>query len=202
MLDLAASVSSLSSINVTRSSLPDNDASSSQEKPFVQQLNYHLQDLKLVRRNLPLPPEGKLKIHLPDISFIEVDFNRRESIELVRQRIQTQLNGKFDVSKYYLVSPKGAIEDGTTLDECFITPGMDILMIRKGIKNRQRLANRRFWIKSREANRRGEPRPSTTSLSLPKIKNKHRITPYPTSHLHEQEIKNKRAMEKREKKRY
>lgn len=183
------SLSSLSQSNLSSQS----HQQSNQEAPFSQQFNYHLQDIAIVRRSRPLKPDGKVCVHLPNISSIEVEFNLRESIESFRERLQEQLNGKINISQYYIVSPHGTIEEGMTLDECFVTPGSNLLLIRKGIKNRQQLANRRFWIKSREMKNRGEPRPLSQASTLPKLK-KHRATPYIASEMEEQEIKNKKRL--------
>ncbi|OHS99376.1 hypothetical protein TRFO_34189 [Tritrichomonas foetus] len=204
MLNLSSSVNS-ASLTQFQSTAPSSSTSvadyglkNNQDTPFAQQFNYHLQDLEIKRRNIPLKPDGKLKVHLPDISFIEVDYNRRETVEIFRARIQDMIKDKLKVSEYYIVSPRGTIEDGMTLDEYFLTPGSDILLIRKGIKNRSHLANRRFWIKSREAKERGDPRPSTTSLSLPKLNTRQRrVTPYDTSITQEMEIKNKEIMRRK-----
>lgn len=164
-----------------------------QEAPFSQQFNYHLQDLAIVRRSQPLKPDGTVKVRLPDITSVNVEFNLRESIESFRERLQDVLKGKINVSQYYIVSRHGTIEDGMTLDECYVTPGSNLLLIRKGIKDKQQLANRRFWIKSREMKNRGEPRPLTQTSVLPKLR-KHRVTPYIASEMEEQEIKNKKRL--------
>lgn len=98
-------------------------------------------------------PEGKIKIRLPDITSFEIEFNRRETVETIKERIQPLL--KFDVNKYYLVCRNGTIQDGATLDTYYITPGANILLIRKGIKDLQVRNNRRFWLNSREKRLRG-----------------------------------------------
>lgn len=147
-----------------------------QETPFAQQFNYHLQDLAIVRRKQNLKPDGTVRVHLPNITCVHVEYNRRETVEIFRERLQ-ELIPDFKVKDYYLVSPRGAIEDGMTLDEYSLTPGIDILMIRKGVKNRQQLKNRRFWLQSREKALNGEARPETCSMPRPTFR-KHPITPY------------------------
>lgn len=147
-----------------------------QETPFAQQFNYHLQDLAIVRRKQNLKPDGTVQVHLPNITSVSVEYNRRETVEVFRERLQ-ELIPEFKVKDYYLVTPRGAIEDGMTLDEYSLTPGIDILLIRKGIKNRQQLKNRRFWLQSRERVLNGESRPETCSMPRPKFR-KHPITPY------------------------
>ena len=147
-----------------------------EQTPGQQQINFHLQDVEIVRRKYVPKPDGTLKVHLPNISSVDVEFKRRESVEEFRERLQESLPD-FDVSKYYLVCAKGTIDDGKTLDEYFLTPGADVLLVRKGIKNRQQLANRRFWLRSRDCAKRGDPRPQTSTWTGPEIKT-HKITPY------------------------
>jgi hypothetical protein len=159
--------------------VPSNPRSPGIETPFAQQFNYHLQDLAIVRQDLPRKPEGEVSIHLPDIRAVKVEFNRRETIECFRARVQEMLPD-IRVRNYYFVSSYGIICDGQTLDEYFITPGANILLIRKGIHTRDKLANRRFWLKSYECARKGEPRPPSV-LSAPKGWKARRITPYRTS---------------------
>ncbi|OHS93989.1 hypothetical protein TRFO_11480 [Tritrichomonas foetus] len=147
---------------------------STQGTPFAQQFNYHLQDLTVVRREGPMKPDGQLCVHLPNISCIEVDFNRRETVEVFRSRIQKIIGEKMNINNYYLVSPHGSIVDSSTLDDYYVTPGTDILLIRKGIKNRTKLANRRYWLESRKSREKGELRSKIAQTSL----SRHRITPY------------------------
>lgn len=192
---MLGSTSDLSLNSPSQSSISGNQshAQGTKEAPFSQQFNYHLQDVAIVRRYQPLKPDGSLRVHLPNISSVEIEFNLRESIETFRERLQERLKNKINVSQYYIVSPHGTIEDGMTLDECFVTPGSNLLLIRKGIKDRQQLANRRFWIKSREMKNRGEPRPLTQTTMLPRLRT-HRVTPYIASTMEEQEIKNKKKL--------
>jgi hypothetical protein len=149
------------------------------DQPFAQQFNYHLQDLPIVRRSQPPKPDGRLAVHLPDLSSVEVEYNRRETIENFRARIQVAAPG-LRISDYYVVSRHGLIADGMTLDEYFLTPGSDLVLIRKGIGTRQQLISRRFWLKSRESADHGRARPSSV-LSPLRGWTAHRITPYRTS---------------------
>lgn len=190
---LTQSNMSLNPLTQSNMSLNQSHPQNSQDAPFSQQFNYHLQDLAIVRRAQPLKPDGKVRVHLPNITSIEIEFNLRESIESFRERLQEHLKDKINVSQYYIVSRHGTIEDGMSLDECFVTPDSNLLLIRKGIKDRQQLANRRFWIKSREMKNRGEPRPLSQTSTLPKLR-KHRVTPYIATEMEEQEIKNKKKL--------
>jgi hypothetical protein len=149
------------------------------DQPFAQQFNYHLQDLPIVRRNLPPKPDGRLAIHLPDLSAVQVEYNRRETIESFRTRIQTAAPG-LRIDEYYVVSRHGVIADGMTLDEYFLTPGADLILIRKGVGTRQQLMSRKFWIRSRQSADSGKGRPSTVLSPLGRWK-AHRTTPYRTT---------------------
>lgn len=180
MLRMSAGASTMSLARMTSAtsttSMNQSMTGFSQEAPFAQQFNYHLQDLAIVRRKQNSKPDGTVKVHLPNITSIRVEYNRRETVEVFRERLQG-LIPDFRVKDYYLVTPRGAIEDGMTLDEYSLVPGIDILMIRKGVKNRQQLKNRRFWLQSREKAMSGENRPETCSMPRPNFR-KHPITPY------------------------
>jgi hypothetical protein len=153
--------------------------SSGRDQPFAQQFNYHLQDLPIVRRNQPPRPDGRLIVHLPDFSSVQVEYNRRETIENFRARIQAA-TPDIRVNDFYVVSRHGLIADGITLDEYFLTPGADLVLIRKGVGSRQQLMSRRFWLRSRESADRGQARPSSVLSPLRGWK-AHRTTPYRTS---------------------
>ena len=152
-----------------------------------QQINFHLQDVAIVRSKYAPKPDGTLKVHLPNITSVDVEFKKRESVEEFRERLQGVLP-ELKVENYYLVCGRGTIEDGTTLDDYLLTPGTDVLLVRKGIKNRQQLANRRFWLRSRDCAKRGEPRPQTSTWTGPQIK-KYKITPYRSKQKKTQRVK-------------
>jgi hypothetical protein len=142
-----------------------------------QQFRYQLQDLELVRRSEPPKPDGKLVVHLTDFQCVEVEYHRRETIEQFRDRLQAAVP-HLTISEYYLVSEHGSIEDGMTLDEYFLTPGSRILIVRKGIKTRQILANRNYWLKSRAAALLGKPRPVLAMQRIASSQKSHHVTPY------------------------
>ena len=121
---------------------------SSEMRPLEQEINFHLHDIALIRKKKEILPEGKLKIHLPDYRCFQVPFNKCETIEILRSRIADIVG--FDISRYYVICRNGRIEQGHTLDEYFLVPGSDLLLIQKGIKNKSILANRNYWLKKRE----------------------------------------------------
>jgi hypothetical protein len=153
-----------------------NISSGGQDVPFAQQFNYHLQDLAIVRRTTVIRPDGKVRVHLPGYNTVMVEYNRRETIERFRDRLQSQAP-ECRIHDYYIVSPHGAIEDQMTLDEYFLTPGTDLLLIRKGVGSRQQLINRKYWLKSHDAHMTGKPRPCSV-LRHPATRRRHNITPY------------------------
>jgi hypothetical protein len=176
--DMSA-VSSISSLT--------NLSNLAEEIPIPQQFQYHLQDLALVKRAEPPRPDGKLVVHLTDFSFVEVEYTRRETIERFRERVQAAAP-HIPLQDYYFVSGHGTIDDGMTLDEYFLSPGAHIVIVRKGIRDRQQLANRRFWLKSHAAAAEGRPRPT---IVLPRVANSqktHHVTPYkkpePKNYVH------------------
>jgi hypothetical protein len=174
-LSESASATGLSS---SRSALLCKGSSASPAASFAQQFNYHLQDLAILRRNQTAKPDGQLTVHLPNLQSVKVDYNRRETIEKFRERLQAEVPD-LRISSHYVVSSHGLIADGQTLDEYFLTPGADLLIIPKGVRNKQHLMGQRFWIKSRQYADRGEPRPSTVTAAV--TWKAHRITPYRTS---------------------
>jgi hypothetical protein len=146
------------------------------DQPFAQQFTYHLQDPPIVRRNQPPKPDGSLAAHLTDLSSVQVEYNPREAIEDFRASIRTAVPG-LRIGDYHVVSRHGLIADGMTRDEYFLTPGADLIVIRKGIGTRQQLISRRFWLKSRESTDHGRSRPPSI-LSPLRGRTAHRITPY------------------------
>jgi short-subunit dehydrogenase involved in D-alanine esterification of teichoic acids len=110
---------------------------------FAQQFNYHLQDLAIVRRNQTAKPDGQLTVHLPSLQSVRVDYNRREMMERFRERLQTAVPD-LRINNHYVVSNHGLIADRQTLDEYFLTPGADVLIIPKGVRNKQHFMRQRF----------------------------------------------------------
>jgi hypothetical protein len=157
-------------------------SASTQDAPFAQQFNYHLQNLAIVPRSGPPKPDGKVTVHLPDYTSVLIDYNRRETIESLRLRLQGVATN-YRIDDYYLVSSHGSIEDQMTLDEYFLIPGSDLVLVRKGVKNRQQLANRNFWLKSREAVTSGKRRPTTVLSEAAPARKRHTITPYREARL-------------------
>jgi hypothetical protein len=133
-----------------------------------------IQTLEPVRRIQPFRSEGTVTVHLPAFDSIEVEYNRREPIEAFRARLQTLLPN-VRIADYLVVCDRGSITDGTTLDHYYLTPGADVILVRKGIGNRQQLLNRAFWLKSHDSAVRGEPRPMAKLIAEPKS---HRPTPF------------------------
>lgn len=164
-----------------------------QDAPFAQQFNYHLQDLEIVRRNQPLKPDGQLHVRFPDITTIDVDFNKRESIETFKERLQNIVQDKYNLKNYYLVSKNGIIKDDTTLDEYFLTPGSNVLVIKKVIPLKPKVAPKQFSFDSRNTERRRTTRPTTQMSTFPRIR-KHRITPYISTEYEKQELRNKKRL--------
>jgi hypothetical protein len=148
------------------------------EIPFAKQFNYHLQDLPIMRQNLAPRIDGELVVHLPSYRSVRVDYNRHDPVEVFRERIQTSLPD-IRVADYYVVSSNGIIRDGQSLDDFGLTHESHLLLIKRGVGKRVKLANRRFWLKSHESARRGEPRPSSV-LSPPRKRPGHRVTPFRT----------------------
>lgn len=112
------------------------------------QVQFNLMDIGIFKSPQPLKPEGLIKIHLPDMSCFTVEYNRRETTMILREKIQAKTNLK--LKNYYLVSGNGVISNDTTLDEYIKKPDQDIILVRKGIRNRQANASRKFWLESRE----------------------------------------------------
>jgi hypothetical protein len=135
-----------------------------------------------VRRAVPAKPDGKVTVHFPDYTSVSVDYNRRETIEILRARVQS-LVPRYRIDDYYVVSEHGSIEDEMTLDEYFLVPGSDLLLVRKGVKDRQILASRGFWLQSREAVLSGKPRPASVLRATVPRKRRHTITPYREARL-------------------
>jgi hypothetical protein len=162
-------VSSISSLS--------NLSSLANDIPIPKQFEYHLQDMELVKRAEPPKPDGKLIVHLTDFACVEVEYTRRETIERFRERVQAAAP-HINLEDYYLVSGHGAIDDGRTLDEYFLSPGAHIVIVRKGIRDRQQLRNRNFWLKSHAAAEVGMPRPA---ILMPRVANSqktHKVTPF------------------------
>jgi hypothetical protein len=124
----------------------------------------------------PFRPDGQVIVHFPNLQSISVDYNRRESIESFRARHQA-LAPQLRIKDFMVVSARGAISDGATLDAYYLTPGSNLILIRKGFGNRQQLMSRSFWLKSHSSAVHGQARPITHSSVLA-VKKSHRPTPY------------------------
>jgi hypothetical protein len=117
-----------------------------------------IQSLGPVQKVQPFRADGTLTVHLPDLQSVSVEYSRRESIEAFRARLQTFVPN-LRLHEFLVVCERGSIADEATLDQYYVTPGSDVILVRKGIRNRQQLKNRAFWLKSHASAQRGEPRP-------------------------------------------
>lgn len=114
-------------------------------------------------------PDGELKVHLPNMTVINVPFRMIDEVEEFKQRITE--NCGIDMNLYYLIHQTGHMDDGNFLNDYHIRNGDDLITIRKGIRNQQTLKNRKYWLKSRED--RLERKQSLPIVIEPKFKPKH-----------------------------
>jgi hypothetical protein len=121
-------------------------------------------------------PDGMLTVHLPELRSVTVEYNRRETIEAFRARLQERVPN-LCVRDFLIVSKQGTITDETTLDDYALTSGADLILVRKGVATRQEMMNRLFWLRSREYALRGEPRPVVLARTVQPHSHSHRITP-------------------------
>ncbi|EAY19079.1 hypothetical protein TVAG_189700 [Trichomonas vaginalis G3] len=115
-------------------------------KPQNDHLELIINPPPIVRRKKPFKPIGIVVVFFPGIPEFEVYFQNREPVEEFRQTIESKIG--ISTEPYYIVSPKGIIKPGHTLDDYCVTDGTTILFVEKGIRHAEAIESRDFWLKT------------------------------------------------------
>ena len=130
-----------------------------ESKPFSQQFDYHLADVPIHRKKRVFVPDGIILVFCPGIREFEVYFRKRAPVEELRKSIEEKI--KMSTDKYYIVSKRGVIEPGRTLDDYGISNGDNVVLVEKGVSHNKEIENRNQWIANREKRREN---PSTAPI--------------------------------------